>query len=56
MWLLVRVKGSEVRYFHKFLVERYGLVGVDQIVNRQGGGGVTLPRRLDANMVDRYAG
>ena len=37
MWLLVRVKGSEVRYFHKFLVERYGSVGVDQIVNRQGG-------------------
>ena len=44
-----------MRYFHKLLFERYGSVGVDQIVNRQGGGGFTLPRRLDANMVDGYA-
>ena len=46
---------SEVRYFHKLLVERYGSVGFDQIVSREAGGGFTLPRRLDANMVDGYA-
>ena len=47
--------GSEVRYFQKLLIERYRSVDFDQIVNRQGGGRFTLPRRLDANMVDRYA-
>ena len=47
--------GSEVRYFQKLLIERYRSVDFDQIVNRQGGGRFTLPRRLDANMVNGYA-
>ena len=41
-------------YFHK-LLHKDGSVGGNQIMNGQGGGGLTLPRRLDANIVDECA-